>query len=212
MPRRAAGGHARWPPLRPNAGRSHSRRPERRGPDDLGRRHRRHPHHGGSCPLARRCQRSADHRQPQPRPVQRDQALLGRGTGHSRRAWQRVLDRYRGGPIDWVGHERLGSVERVADPTSAHLHRVLALVDVAAIRRRQFRVLSTPTTARAVSSGGGSWRSSVAASRSWAASRTAGSSTPPSRPPRTSPGSGRQSRQPGPTSVSAKTRTPTAWP
>jgi len=52
-----------------------------------------------------------------------------------------VLDRYRRGPVDWVSHDCLGGFQSVSDPISAHLERVLSLVEVDAIRKRRFHVL-----------------------------------------------------------------------
>jgi len=54
---------------------------------------------------------------------------------------RQVLDRYRHGPVDWVSHDRLGGFQSVSDPVSAHLERVLSLVEVDAIRKRRFHVL-----------------------------------------------------------------------
>lgn len=54
---------------------------------------------------------------------------------------QEVLTRYHSGPIEWVPHDRLGSREGCPDSLSAHLDAVLAIVDVAAIRKRRFKVL-----------------------------------------------------------------------
>ena len=45
------------------------------------------------------------------------------------------------GRFAWQPHDRLGSVEPLADPTGPHLDRILKLVDVAAIRRRRFKVV-----------------------------------------------------------------------
>jgi phosphomannomutase len=56
-------------------------------------------------------------------------------------AGQKVLDRYRSGPIDWVPHDRLGGQSRCDDPHGKHLESVLATVDVEAIRSQQFKVL-----------------------------------------------------------------------
>ncbi len=67
-------------------------------------------------------------------------------------AGQTVLDRYRqmeaGGrwpaadlPAAWATFDRLGTVSLAGDTTSEHIESVLRLVDVAAIRRRRFRVL-----------------------------------------------------------------------
>jgi phosphomannomutase len=59
---------------------------------------------------------------------------------------QRVIERYRRGPPDWVGHERLGrATPWSGDTLQRHLELVLALVDVARIRRRKFRVLLDAT-------------------------------------------------------------------
>jgi len=69
-------------------------------------------------------------------------------------AGKKVLDRYRqmeaGGKTstareapaaDWATYDRLGTVALAGDTTSEHIEAVLRLVDVAAIRRRRFRVL-----------------------------------------------------------------------
>jgi phosphomannomutase len=52
-----------------------------------------------------------------------------------------VLQQYRSGQPAWVGHDRLGSCELLADTLSAHLELVLAIVQPERIRRRRFRVL-----------------------------------------------------------------------
>ncbi len=54
---------------------------------------------------------------------------------------QNVLSRYHAGTVAWVGQDRLGAAERCADSLAAHLEAVLATVDVARIRQRQFKVL-----------------------------------------------------------------------
>jgi phosphomannomutase len=54
---------------------------------------------------------------------------------------KRVLAQYRSGGVAWVSHDRLGRSLPCGDPIAAHLERVLATVDVDAIRRRRFRVL-----------------------------------------------------------------------
>jgi phosphomannomutase len=54
---------------------------------------------------------------------------------------QKVLDRYRSGPIQWEPHDRLGVQSGCDDPHQRHLDAVLATVNVEAIRRRQFQVL-----------------------------------------------------------------------
>jgi phosphomannomutase len=43
--------------------------------------------------------------------------------------------------IEYVSYDRLGTVEPLDDPSAPHLDRVLKLVDVAAIRERQFKVV-----------------------------------------------------------------------
>ncbi|MBA4018209.1 MAG: phosphoglucosamine mutase [Pirellula sp.] len=53
----------------------------------------------------------------------------------------RVLDAYRRGSPISVSCERLGSAKAIDGTIEAHLQKVLALVDVAAIRARGFRVL-----------------------------------------------------------------------
>lgn len=45
------------------------------------------------------------------------------------------------GGIDYVGYDRLGTVEPLDDPSAPHRERVLKLVDVAAIRARRFKVV-----------------------------------------------------------------------
>ncbi len=54
---------------------------------------------------------------------------------------QQVLDRYHRGDVPWCPADRIGGFEPLADTTSEHLARVLALVDGERIRRRRFRVL-----------------------------------------------------------------------
>ena len=52
-----------------------------------------------------------------------------------------VLAHYRSGAVAWVAHDRLGRSLPCPDPIAAHLKKVLATVDVEAIRRRRFHVL-----------------------------------------------------------------------
>jgi len=54
---------------------------------------------------------------------------------------ERLLARYRDATPDRPAADRPGTLERSADPHSAHLEAVLATVDVDRIRRRQFNVL-----------------------------------------------------------------------
>lgn len=56
-------------------------------------------------------------------------------------AGETVLARYRNGESAWTTVEGIGHVLPCADTTSAHLQKVLARVDVARIRSRQFAVL-----------------------------------------------------------------------
>jgi phosphomannomutase len=53
----------------------------------------------------------------------------------------RVLEAYRRGHFTWATFDKIGAAQILADTTTAHLEKVLALVDVGAIRRRGFRVL-----------------------------------------------------------------------
>lgn len=52
-----------------------------------------------------------------------------------------IRDAYFAGDADWVGHDKIGTVAVVADPHQPHLEKVLATVDVDAIRTRKYRVL-----------------------------------------------------------------------
>jgi phosphomannomutase len=52
-----------------------------------------------------------------------------------------VLDHYRAGVFAWAPHDRLGRARECPDPHAAHLHAVLATVDVERIRAAGFRVL-----------------------------------------------------------------------
>ena len=54
---------------------------------------------------------------------------------------QKVLARYNSGRIDWVGYDRLGSMDTCTDTLSAHLAAVLKRVDVDRIRGKRFKVL-----------------------------------------------------------------------
>jgi phosphomannomutase len=54
---------------------------------------------------------------------------------------QRVLQCYRGSPVAWVRHDRLGALQECPDPISAHLDAVLATVDAPRIRACSFKVL-----------------------------------------------------------------------
>ncbi len=56
-------------------------------------------------------------------------------------AGQQVLDRYHQGRATWAASQQVGTRSTLDDPHGAHLERVLAAVDVEAIRRRRFRVL-----------------------------------------------------------------------
>ncbi|TWT30816.1 phosphoglucosamine mutase [Blastopirellula retiformator] len=54
---------------------------------------------------------------------------------------ERVLEAYRSGAAAWAPHEKLGATSPCDDTLSAHLEKVLAIVDVDTIRKRNFRVL-----------------------------------------------------------------------
>jgi phosphomannomutase len=56
-------------------------------------------------------------------------------------AGEEVIARYRAGTPAWVGHEQVGSTLPCADSTAEHCALVLAIVNVARIRDRRFRVL-----------------------------------------------------------------------
>ena len=54
---------------------------------------------------------------------------------------ERVLARYHQAAFDFVGHDRIGAVEQLADPHAEHLEKVLSIVDVDKIRSQSFPVL-----------------------------------------------------------------------
>jgi len=54
---------------------------------------------------------------------------------------QRLIDLLESGRFAYREWDRIGSVETLDDPAAAHIARVLALVDVDAIRRRRFKVV-----------------------------------------------------------------------
>ena len=56
-------------------------------------------------------------------------------------AGAKVREEYLAGRTTWKTYDQIGVATRVADPHSGHLERVLATVDVQAIRARRFRVL-----------------------------------------------------------------------
>ena len=60
--------------------------------------------------------------------------VLGSAAGRS------MLDRWEQRAIAWVPWDRLGQVESVSNPDALHLERILATVDVEAIRRSSFVV------------------------------------------------------------------------
>jgi phosphomannomutase len=61
--------------------------------------------------------------------------LLGASQG------QALLDRWRRRDFQWASWEALGQSRRLDDPDAGHLARVLEILDVAAIRRRGFKVV-----------------------------------------------------------------------
>lgn len=52
-----------------------------------------------------------------------------------------VLEAYRAGKADWAPHDRVGSLQSLADTTTDHLQLLLATVDPQTIAPRKFRVL-----------------------------------------------------------------------
>lgn len=56
-------------------------------------------------------------------------------------AGERVITGYHARNVSWVPHNQVGSFQVIPDTTSTHLEKVLATVDVAAIRQRRFRVV-----------------------------------------------------------------------
>ena len=54
---------------------------------------------------------------------------------------ERVLESYRGGEINWVGHDQIGALRICDNSTSKHLASVLANVDVERIRAQRFNVV-----------------------------------------------------------------------
>jgi len=57
------------------------------------------------------------------------------------KAGEHVIEQFHARSVRWVPHDQLGRYELLTDTTSAHLEKVLATVDVSAIRRRKFRVV-----------------------------------------------------------------------
>jgi phosphomannomutase len=53
----------------------------------------------------------------------------------------KVIDLYRSGAIPWARYDKLGTVTLLHDTTIAHLKKVLATINVARIRARNFHVL-----------------------------------------------------------------------
>lgn len=56
-------------------------------------------------------------------------------------AGERVIEAYRNYSFRAVQHDEVGSIKTMADTTTAHLNAVLATVDAAAIRNKQFKVV-----------------------------------------------------------------------
>ncbi len=81
---------------------------------------------------------SASHNPP---PYNGMKLFSGEGRVLPAAAGQRVMQRYESVLTDWVDHSRLGEAIACSDSTSEHLRRVLAIVDVEAIRQKRFRVL-----------------------------------------------------------------------
>jgi len=81
---------------------------------------------------------SASHNPP---PYNGIKLFSGEGRVVSATAGQKVVEAYRAGRVAWAPFDKLGQVHPIADTTAAHLAKVLAAVDVAAIRKRKFKVL-----------------------------------------------------------------------
>ena len=53
---------------------------------------------------------------------------------------EQIIERYRGGRIDWAAGDGTGSIERADEGAEIHVQRVMDLVDPAPVRARGFRV------------------------------------------------------------------------
>ncbi len=124
-----------------------------------------------------------------------------------------VLNRYEQSACQWAAFDRVGRQAAVVDTTTAHLGLILSLVNVPAIRRRNFRVLLD------ANHGSGSVLGTrllealgLPAHRCSAARPMAASPIHPSRPPRIWPACSIGSQRRGSTSASARIRMRIAWP
>lgn len=63
------------------------------------------------------------------------------GSVYNKEEGERLLALLDSGEFNYVPHDRLGAVEVLDEPLDPHLERVLALVDVEAIRARRFKVV-----------------------------------------------------------------------
>jgi phosphomannomutase len=54
---------------------------------------------------------------------------------------QRVLDRYHADKTEWSAFDKVGRIDTWDDPHAPHLEKILAVVDVDSIRKKQFRVV-----------------------------------------------------------------------
>ncbi len=90
------------------------------------------------CKAAGGIQVSASHNPP---PYNGLKLFLAEGRVIPAGPGRKVLDRYRSAAPAWAPHDRLGRFLDGPDPLAAHLELVLSLVDVRAIRQRQFGVV-----------------------------------------------------------------------
>lgn len=63
------------------------------------------------------------------------------GSVFDRPTGERLLQLLDSGKFNYIGWDKLGTVEVLADPAGPHIERALRLVDVAAIRARKFKVV-----------------------------------------------------------------------
>lgn len=63
------------------------------------------------------------------------------GSVFDRTTGERLLQLLESGRFNYVGWDKLGAVETLADPAAPHIQRVLRLIDLPAIRARKFKVV-----------------------------------------------------------------------
>jgi phosphomannomutase len=76
-----------------------------------------------------------------PRPYNGLKLFAADGRVVSATCGQSVLLRYDQDQLNWARHDRLGKFHVLEDTTTSHLEKILATVDVAAIRDRRFKVV-----------------------------------------------------------------------